>query len=119
MTHTRAGAGSCQEGNDDDLSPPPPPSANEFFAQFLGSQRTMEEALCLVAQNTARAYPQQQGPKPNQYNTFKDFLDTKPTIFKVPEEPLQVDEWLNTIKQKFRLLRVTEHQKAEYASHQL
>ena len=47
------------------------------------------------------------------------FLDTKPPIFKVAEEPLQADEWLNTIEQKFHLLRVTEHQKAEYASHQL
>ena len=48
----------------------------------------MEEALCLIVQNTARAHPQQQGPKPNQYSTFKDFLDTKPPIFKVAEEPL-------------------------------
>ena len=35
------------------------------------------------------------------------------------EEPLQADEWLNTIEQKFHLLRVTELLKAEYASHQL
>jgi len=48
----------------------------------------MEEALCLITQNMARARPQQQGPEPNQYNTFKDFLDTKPPIFKVAEEPL-------------------------------
>ena len=65
MTRTRAGASSNQEGNDGDLPPPPPPSANEFFAQFLGSQRTMEETLCLIAQNTARARQQQQGPIPN------------------------------------------------------
>ena len=32
---------------------------------------------------------------------------------------VQADEWLNTIEQKFHLLRVTEHQKVEYASHQL
>ena len=79
----------------------------------------MEEALCLIVQNTARAHPEQQGPEPNQYNTFKDFLDTKPPIFKVAAEPLQADEWLNTIEQKFYPLRVTEHQKTEYASHQL
>ena len=79
----------------------------------------MEEALRLIAQNTARAHPQQQGPKPNQYSTFKEFLDTKPSIFKVVEEPLQADEWLNTIEQKFYLIRVTEHLKAEYAFHQL
>ena len=65
----------------------------------------------------ARAHPQQQGPKPNQYSTFKDFLDAKPPIFKVAEEPLLADKWLNTIEQKFRLLRVTKYQKAEYASH--
>ena len=55
MTRTCAGAGSSQEGNDGDLPPQPPPSANEFFAQFLGSQRTMEETLRLIVQNMARA----------------------------------------------------------------
>ena len=55
MTRTRAGAGTSQGGNDGDLPPPPPPSTNEFFAQFLGNQRAMEETLCLIAQNTARA----------------------------------------------------------------
>jgi len=48
MTRTRVEAGSSQEGNDGDLPPPPPSSANEFFAQFLGSQRTMEETLRLI-----------------------------------------------------------------------
>ena len=88
MTRTRAGAGTSQGGNNGDLPPPPSPSANEFFAQFLGSKRTMEEILCLIAQDTAQAYEQQQGPKPNQHSSFKDFLDTKPPIFKVAEEPL-------------------------------
>ena len=55
----------------------------------------------------------------NQYSSFKDFHDTKPPIFKEAEEPLQADEWLNTIEQKFHPLRVIEHLKAEYASHQL
>ena len=88
MTRTRAGASSSHDGNDGDLPPPPPPPAQEFFAQFLGSQRTMEEALRLIAQNTAHAHPQQQGPESNQHSTFKEFLDTKPPIFKVAEEPL-------------------------------
>ena len=79
----------------------------------------MEETLCLIVQNTARACQQNQGPEPNQYSSFKDFQDTKPPIFKEAEEPLQEDEWLNTIEQKFCLLRVIEQMKAEYASHQL
>ena len=79
----------------------------------------MEETLHLIAQNTTHARQQQQGPEPNQYSSLKDFLDTKPPIFKVAKEPLQANEWLNTIEQKFHLLRVTQHQKIEYASHQL
>ena len=88
MTRTRAGASGSQDGNHDDLPPPPPPSAQEFFTQFLGSQRTMEEALRLIAQNTARGHPHPPGAEPNQHSTFKEFLDMKPPIFKVAEEPL-------------------------------
>ena len=74
MPRTRAGASASQNGgNDGDLPPPPPPSTNEFFTQFLGNQRAMEETLCLIAQNTAHACQQNQGPKPNQYSSFKDF----------------------------------------------
>ena len=87
MTRTRTGAGTSQGGNDDNL-PPPPPTANEFFTQFLGNQRAMEETLRHIAQNTSCARQQNQGPKPNQYSTFKYFLDTKPPIFREAEEPL-------------------------------
>jgi hypothetical protein len=58
-----------------------------------------------------------QGPEPNQYSNFKDFMDTKPPTFKEAEELLHANEWLNTIEQKFRLLRLTEGMKAEYVSH--
>ena len=78
----------------------------------------MEDTLRLITQNTAHARQLHQGPEPNHYSSFKDFQDTKPPIFKVAEEPLQADEWLNTIEQKFYLLRVTEHLKAKYVSHQ-
>ena len=48
----------------------------------------MEDTLRLIAQNTAHARQQHQGPELNQYSSFKDFQDTKPPIFKVAEEPL-------------------------------
>ena len=65
MTHTHARAGTSQGGNEGDLPPPPPPSVNEFFVQFLGNQRAMEETLRVIAQNTAHACQQNQGPEPN------------------------------------------------------
>ena len=46
-------------------------------------------------------------------------MDTKPPSFREAEEPLQAEEWLNTVEQKFRLLRLTDGLKAEYAAHQL
>ena len=61
----------------------------------------------------------QEGPAPNKYSSFKDFMDTKPPPFREAEEPLQAEEWLNTVEQKFRLLRLTEGLKAEYVAHQL
>ena len=73
MTRTRVGAGTSQGGNDSDLPPSPSPSTNEFLAQLLGNQRAMEDTLCLIAQNTAHARQQHQGPEPNQYSSFKDF----------------------------------------------
>jgi hypothetical protein len=60
-----------------------------------------------------------QGPEPIQYCNYKDFLDTEPPIFQEAEEPLQADEWLNSIEQKFRLLNVADDMKTEYASQQL
>ena len=87
MTRTHARAGTSQGGNDGDLPPPPSPT-NVVFTQFLRNQRVMEDTLRLVTQNIAHARQQNQGPKPNQYSSFKDFQDTKPPIFKEAEEPL-------------------------------
>jgi len=46
-------------------------------------------------------------------------MDTKPPSFKEGDEPLQVEEWLNTMEQKFRLLQLIDSLKVEYAAHQL
>ena len=112
MTRTCRGAfgddasGSDGRGNgNEDLPPPPHPTLAEMMAQLMETQPSMGEVLCGLAQNVDQGSgrDQHQGPKPNQFSTFKDFLDTKPSIFKEAEEPLQANEWLNTIEQKFHL----------------
>jgi hypothetical protein len=80
-------------------------------------QRLLADAMRQLVNQDARHG--RQGPEPNQHSDFKDFLDTMPPLFKEAEEPLQANEWLNTIEQKFCLLRLTEELKTEYASHQL
>ena len=50
---------------------------------------------------------------------FKSFMDTKPPVFTTAEDPLQVDEWLHAIEDRFRVCRCTKEQKAEYNAFQL
>jgi hypothetical protein len=97
-----------------------------FFAQLLGSQRNteqsqknMEDFLRTIANNVQRRNNQGGGNGANQYSSFKDFMDTRPPIFKEATEPLDVEEWINTMEDKFHVLRLTEVLKTEYAAHQL
>jgi hypothetical protein len=46
-------------------------------------------------------------------------ISTKPPIFREAEEPLQADEWLSMIEQRFQLLRLIEGMKASYVGHHL
>jgi len=66
-------------------------------------QQNMEAALCNIANNTYCG-PNPGGQEVNRYSYFKDFMDTKPPVFKDAAEPLQPDEWINTMEQKICLL---------------
>jgi hypothetical protein len=106
------------------LSPPPLLTAEVFFAQLLGSQRNIEQSqknmegfLRTIANNVQCGNNQGGGNGANQYNSFKDFMDTRPPIFKEAIEPLDAEEWINTIEDKFRVLRLTEELKTKYAAH--
>jgi hypothetical protein len=79
----------------------------------------MEDFLRTIANNVQRGNNQGGGNGVNQYNNFKDFMDTRPPIFEEAIEPLDAKEWINTMEDKFRVLRPTEVLKTEYAAHQL
>jgi len=84
---------------------------------MVENQRLLTETINRMANQGGRNAPD--GPAPNQYSSFKNFLDTKPPSFREAEEPLQAEEWLNMVDQKFRLIRLTDGLKAEYATHLL
>jgi uncharacterized protein YjiS (DUF1127 family) len=105
-------------GNEEQgLPPPPQPTPAELLQTMVESQCMLAEAVRQMANHDGRHV--HQGPEPNQYSSFKDFMDTKPPVFREAEEPLQADEWLSTIEQRFHLLRLTEGLKASYVGHQL
>jgi hypothetical protein len=107
----------CRSRGVEDEEQPPPPTSAELMHTVVEGQRLLADAMHQLVTRDARHG--HQGPEPNQHSDFKDLLDTKPPLFKEAEEPLQADEWLNTIEQKFRLLRLTDELKTKYASHQL
>jgi hypothetical protein len=101
----RASGSGNQEGDQEASVPPPPPfTPEQFFTQFLGAQRNMENLqqnmeveLCNISNNT-RHGQHQEAHGVNQYSSFKDFMDTMPPIFKEAAEPLEADEWINTME---------------------
>ena len=97
MTRTRRGAGGDDAGGsgalgngNEDLPPPPHPTPAEMMSQLMETQRSMGEVLHGLTQNAGHGWgrDQHQGPEPNQFSNFKDFLDTKSPTFKEAEEPL-------------------------------
>jgi hypothetical protein len=79
-------------------------------------QQNMEAALRNIADNT-RCGLNQGGHEVNQYSSFKDFMDTRPPIFKEAAKPLDAEEWINTMEDKFHVLRMMEVLKTKYATH--
>ena len=48
-----------------------------------------------------------------------EFSETRPPLFIKAEEPLEADEWVRVMEQKFGLIRCTETQKPLFAAQQL
>jgi hypothetical protein len=57
----------------------------------------MEAALRNITNNTHRGL-HQGGHEMNQYSNFKEFMDIRSPIFKEVVEPLEADEWINTME---------------------
>jgi hypothetical protein len=77
---------------------------------------------CFLREMAGQQYQQQggraylQGPRETSY---LDFSETRPPLFVKAEHPLEADEWIRVIEQKFGLLRCTETQKPLFAAQQL
>jgi len=70
--------------------PPPPPNLTELMQVMVESQRLLTQTINQMANQGGRNA--QHGLAPNQYSSFKDFMDTKPPSFREAEEPLQAEE---------------------------
>jgi hypothetical protein len=79
---------------------------NTRFLREMASQQLQQQG--------GRAYPQ--GPHDT---TYMDFSEMRPPLFVKVDDPLEADEWIRVIEQKFGLLWCSEVQKPLFASQQL
>jgi hypothetical protein len=118
-TRAQDGAGTSR-GREATPNPPPvPPTLAEAIVALVNATADNTRFLRKMAgqqmqQQGERAYPQ--GPHETSY---LDFSETRPPLFVKVEDPLEADEWIRVIKQKFGLLRCTETQKPLFAAQQL
>jgi hypothetical protein len=115
-THAHDGTGTSR-GREDTPNPSPvPPTLVEAIAALVNVTADNTRFLREMAGNQfqqqgRRAYPQ--GPRETSY---LDFSETRPPLFVKVEDPLEADEWVRVIEQKFGLIRCTETQKSLFAA---
>jgi hypothetical protein len=107
-------------GRESTPNPPPvPPTLAEAIAALVNATADNTHFLREMAgqqfqQQGGRGY--QQGPRETSY---LDFSETHPPLFVKAKDPLEADEWIQVIEQKFGLLRCLETQKPLFAAQQL
>jgi hypothetical protein len=107
-------------GRESTPNPPPvPPTLAETIAALVNATADNTRFLREMAgqqfqQPGGRGY--QHGPRETSY---LDFSETRPPLFVKAEDPLEADEWIRVIEQKFGLLRCSETQKPLFAAQQL
>jgi hypothetical protein len=101
----------------DTPNPPPiPPTLAEAIAALVNATADNTRFLREMVGNQfqqqgGRVHPQ--GPRETSY---LEFSETRPPLFVKAEDPLEADEWIRVIEQKFGLIRCTETQKPLFAA---
>jgi hypothetical protein len=75
--------------------------------------------LCEMAGNQFQQHRGRAPPQGPRDTTYLEFFGIRPPLFIKAEEPLEVDEWVRVMEQKFELIRCIETQKPLFAAEQL
>jgi hypothetical protein len=91
---------------------PAPPPLPLYLAQVLANQTRFIEVLTQNLEN--------QRPNGGRLqDRMGDFLRLKPPTFAGSSNPLDVDDWMRTIKRKLEAIGCLENQRVQLAAHQL
>jgi hypothetical protein len=115
-TRAHDGATTSRGGEETPNPPPVPPRLDEAITALVNATADNTRFLRELAGNQFQQHGgrgQLQGPRETIY---LEFSETRPPLFVKAEEPLEADEWVHVMKQKFRLIRCTETQKPLFAT---
>jgi hypothetical protein len=118
-TRAQDGAGTSR-GREDTPNPPPvPPMLVEAIAALVNTTADNTRFLREMAGNQFQQHGGRAPPQGLRETSYLDFSETRPPLFVKAEDPLEADEWIRVMEQKFRLICCTETQKSLFAAQQL
>jgi hypothetical protein len=120
-SRTRAHDGTgTSRGREDTPNPPSvPPTLAEAIAALVNATADNTRFLREMAGNQFHKHGGRVPPQGPCETTYLEFSETRPPLFIKAEEPLEADEWVRVMEQKFGLICCIETQKTLFAAQQL
>jgi hypothetical protein len=98
---------------------PIPPTLAEAIVALSNTTADNTRFLREMAGNQYHQHGGRGQPQGLKDTTYLEFSETRPPLFVKAEEPLEVDEWIQVMEQKFGLIMCIETQKPLFAAQQL
>jgi hypothetical protein len=118
-THAHDGTGISRGGEDTPNLPPVPPNMAEAIAALVNATADNTRFLREMVGNQFQQHGGRVPPQGPPDTTYLEFSETRPLLFVKAEEPLESDEWVRVMEQKFGLIRCIEVHKPLFAAQQL
>jgi hypothetical protein len=103
-THSYDGVGTSRGGEETPNPPPVPPTLAEAIVALVNATA---DNTCFLRELAGNQFQQHGGrgqPQGPRDTTYLEFSETRPPLFVKAEEPLEADEWVWVMEQKFRLI---------------
>jgi hypothetical protein len=99
--------GTSHGGEETSNPPPVPPTLAEAIAALVNATA---DNMCFLRELAENQFQQHRGrgqPQGPRETTYLEFSETRAPLFVKAKEPLEADEWVRVMEQKFGLIRCT------------